>query len=192
MTPRLPLVLLAILFCSWLQVSAAGAEEGVGYYPDGQVQWEYLYQQGEIREARWYDESGRLSARTMFEAGQAGISEGYRPDGTLEWRSRALPDGHTEVTRFDPQRRPESRYLLKGDQPDGVSIFYYPNGNMRQTALFRNGVLHGPARNFAEAGYLESEYNYKDGRLDGVVRNYSADGRRVAEWRYENGELQAD
>lgn len=185
-------MLLGALLCFALPVPAVCGEEGVGYYPSGQVQWEYLYQQGEVREARWYDESGRLSARTVFEAGQVSASEGYRPDGTLEWRSRQLPDGHTEVTRFDVKRRPEIRYLLKDSLPDGVSTFYYPNGTMRQTVLFRNGVLDGPARTFAEAGYLESEYNYKNGRLDGILRSYGADGRLLAERRYLAGELQPD
>ncbi|TFG88943.1 MAG: hypothetical protein E4H17_01525, partial [Gemmatimonadales bacterium] len=171
---------------------AVSGVEGVGYYPNGRVQWEYLYQQGEIREARWYDESGRLSARTVFEGGQAGASEGYRADGTLEWRRRLLSDGHTEVTRFDEKRRPEARYQLKGDQPDGVSTFYHPNGNVRQTVLFRNGVLEGPARTFAEEGFLESEYSYKNGLLDGALRSYGADGRLLAEWRYLAGELQPD
>lgn len=189
---RFRLVMVAGLFCLWSTVAAVGGEEGVGYYPNGRVQWEYLYQQGEVREARWYDESGRLSARTVFEAGQASASEGYRPDGSLEWRSRSLPDGHTEVTRFDVKRRPETRYLLKGNLPDGVSIVYYPNGRLQQTALFRNGLLNGPVQLFAEEGYLESEYSYREGRLDGPMRSYSADGRRIAEWRYKNGELQPD
>jgi len=189
---RFRLVMVAGLFCLWQPIPAVSGEEGVGYYPNGHVQWEYLYQHGEVREARWYDESGRLSARTVFEAGQAGASEGYRPDGTLEWRSRTLADGHTEVTRFDAQRRPETRYLLKGDRPDGVSIIYYPNGRMRQTALFRNGTLHGPVQVFAEEGYLESEYSYKEGQLDGVIRSYSATGRLIAEWRYAEGELQPE
>ncbi len=46
-------------------IPALCGQDGVGYYPNGRVQWEYLYQQGEVREARWYDEFGRLSARTL-------------------------------------------------------------------------------------------------------------------------------
>jgi antitoxin component YwqK of YwqJK toxin-antitoxin module len=171
-------------------IPALCVQEGVGYYPNGRVQWEYLYQQGEVREARWYDEFGKLSARTLYTGGQATASEGYRSDGTLAWRSQLLPDGHQETTRFDPQRRPETRYLLKGNQPDGVSITYYPNGRMRQTVLFRNGVLQGPAQAFAEDGHLESEYAYKDGLLDGVLRSYAADGRLLVEQKYLAGELQ--
>jgi antitoxin component YwqK of YwqJK toxin-antitoxin module len=173
-----------------LPVPVFCGQEGVGYYPSGRVQWEYLYQQGEVREARWYDESGRLSARTSYAGGQATTSEGYRSDGSLAWRGRFLPDGHQEVTRFDTARRPQTRYLLKGDQPDGVSITYYPSGRMRQTVLFRNGILHGPAQTFAEEGHLESEYSYRDGKLDGVLRSYAADGRLLAEQHYVAGVLQ--
>lgn len=184
------MVCLALALCPGVAVAGAGSDEGVGYYPGGQVQWEYLYQQGEVREARWYDEGGRLAARTLYEGGQATASEGYRADGTLEWRSRMLPDGHQEVTRFDRARRPELRYQLKGDLPDGVSMTYYPNGRLRQTVLFRNGILHGPAQNFAEEGYLESEYSYKDGVLDGVLRQYAADGRLLEEQTYLGGKPQ--
>lgn len=171
-------------------VAAAEGDEGVGYYPNGRVQWEYLYQHGEVRETRWYDEAGHLAARTLYERGKITVSEGYRADGTLEWRSRMLPDGHQEVTRFDRERRPESRYLLKGDVPDGVSMSYDSNGRLRQSVLFRDGVLHGPVQLFAAEGYLESEYAYKDGVLDGVLRRYAADGRLLEEQTYAAGKLQ--
>lgn len=184
----------AVWAALWLFAGTAlagqGHEEGVGYYPSGRVQWEYLYQQGEVCETRWYDEAGRLTARTLFAGGETTASEGYRADGSLEWRSRNLPDGRREVTRFDRARRPETRYQLKGEVPDGVSISYYPNGQMRQTVLFRDGVLHGPAQLFTEDGQLESEYAYKDGVVDGLLRRYAADGRLLEEQLYRSGKAQ--
>ena len=85
---------------------------GIGYYPSGQVQWEYLYQDGQVREAKWYDEQGRLNARSIFHDGRQTMSEGYRSDGSLEWQGRELADGRQEITRFAAGRRPEMRYEL--------------------------------------------------------------------------------
>ena len=62
--------------------------EGRGFYPDGTLKWEYLFQKGEIREAKWYSEGGELVSREIYVAGKAEKTEGYRADGSLEWQVR--------------------------------------------------------------------------------------------------------
>jgi hypothetical protein len=33
---------------------------GKGFYADWQLKWEYLFEEGVISEARWYNEAGQL------------------------------------------------------------------------------------------------------------------------------------
>ncbi|MHB8709437.1 MAG: toxin-antitoxin system YwqK family antitoxin [Desulfuromonadales bacterium] len=179
------MLLVALLIFTADRVEAGG----VGYYPNGQVQWEYLYQGDEVREAKWYNESGRLSVRAVFRDGRQAISEGYRSDGSLEWQVRELADGRQEITRFTAGRRAEMRYEAAAGQPDGPSTVFYPGGQPRQSVTFRNSTPHGPARTFYENGQIESEYAYRDGLLDGPYRLFSPEGRLTAEHMFDHGQL---
>lgn len=162
---------------------------GVGYHPNGQVQWEYLYQDGQVREAKWYDEQGRLTARTIFRDGRQIMNEGYRGDGSLEWQARELAEGRQEIARFGSGRRAEMRYEVAEGQPDGPSTLFYPGGQPRQRVTFRHGIPHGPAQTYFENGQVESDYAYRDGQLDGLCRSFSPEGQLTAEYTFENGQL---
>lgn len=177
------LLSLLLLFATAGRVAAGG----VGYYPDGAVQWEYLYQDGQAREAKWYDPQGRMTARTLYQDGRQTLSEGYRGDGALEWQARELADGRQEITRFDASRRPVMRYQATAGQADGPSTLFFPGGGPRQSVTFRQGVPHGPARTYYDSGQVESEYAYSDGQLDGPYRQYSPAGELTAEHRFEKG-----
>lgn len=162
---------------------------GAGYYPNGKLQWEYLYQNDQVREAKWYDEHERLQARTTFHDGLQVMSEGYRGDGSLEWQIRYLGDGRQEITRFTPARRTEMRYDIVNNQPDGPSTVFYPNGQPRQIVTFRNGQPDGPARTYYENGQLESNYAYRNGQLDGPYQLFSPEGQLLTERTFVNGKL---
>lgn len=172
-----------------LAAPAPGRAATVGYHPNGQVQWEYLYRNGQVCEAKWYDEEGRPSARTTFQDGRLVLSEGYRSDGSLEWQARELADGRQEITRFDAGRRAEMRYQMADGQPDGPSLLLYPNGQPRQLVTFRHGVPHGPARTYFESGQIENDYAYQEGQVHGPFRSFTPEGRLAAEYFYENGQL---
>lgn len=171
-----------------LLAAAPALAAGAGYYPDGKLQWEYLYQDGQVREAKWYDDQGRLQARAVFRDGVQVLSEGYRGDGSLEWQIRDLGAGRQEITRFTPERRVEMRYDVVDGQTDGPSTLFYPDGEPRQMVTFRNGIPDGPARTYHENGQLESSYVYRNGQLDGVYQLFSPEGQLLAERVYENGQ----
>lgn len=189
MACRCRLIAGMLLGFTLLTVPAPSRAAAVGYYPNGQVQWEYLYRNGQVCEAKWYDEEGRPSARTTFQDGRQTLSEGYRSDGSLEWQARELADGRQEITRFGAGRRAEMRYQTADGQPDGPSTLLYPDGRPRQQVTFRRGVPHGPARTYFENGQIENDYAYRDGQLDGSFKTYSPQGTLTAEYAYENGEL---
>jgi antitoxin component YwqK of YwqJK toxin-antitoxin module len=142
-----------------------------------------------MREAKWYDEQGRLNARSIFRDGRQIMSEGYRRDGSLEWQARELGEGRQEITRFAADRRTEMRYEVAAGQADGPSMLFSPGGQPRQSVTFRSGVPHGPARTYYENGQVESEYAYRDGQLDGLFRLFSPEGQLTAEHTFERGQL---
>jgi antitoxin component YwqK of YwqJK toxin-antitoxin module len=189
MTTNFRLLAGIFLWLSLLLPASSALADGVGYYPNGTVQWEYLYQDGEVREAKWYDDQGRLNARSTFSNGRQVTSEGYRSDGSLEWQTREITDGRLEITRFAAGHRIEMRYEAAAGQTDGTSTLYYPDGKPRQTVTFQKGTPDGVARTYYESGQVESEYSYKAGQLDGPYRLFSPEGKLTAEYLFENNQL---
>ena len=86
-----PIYFSALLLAFALSFTPVKAQaEGKGFYPDGQLKWEYLFEDGEISEAKWYNEAGQLVSRESYATGEPVKTEGYRLDGTLEWQVRQL------------------------------------------------------------------------------------------------------
>lgn len=61
---------------------------------------------------------------------------------------------------------------------DGISFWFYPNGNLQYEKSYSLGKLNGWIREFYETGLLKKEYYITDGVIDGVYKSY-----------YENGQL---
>ena len=76
---------------------------------------------------------------------------------------------------------------------------YYPDGKIKISAMFRNGVPEGIRREYNPDGKIEKSYLYRNGILtgEGIVKEdgnreghwkeYYADGKLKAEGNYENG-----
>ena len=163
---------------------------GKGFYPDGQIKWEYLFQDGEISEAKWYNEAGQLISREIYASGSPEKTEGYRLDGSLEWQVRQLENGHQEVTRFDDSGKATARYQTVDGQSDGEYTTFFADGQPKQTVTYRQGVLEGPARTFFNSGQMEHEFSYSNGEVDGIYRTYSAEGKLLSEYTFSAGQLQ--
>jgi antitoxin component YwqK of YwqJK toxin-antitoxin module len=183
-----------LTFC--LLVLAAGTlttnaqAGGKGFYPDGQTKWEYLFQDGEISEAKWYNEAGQLISREIYASGQPEKTEGYRPDGSLEWQVRQLENGHQEVTRFDESSKITARYQTVDGHSDGEYTTFFADGQAKQTVTYRQGLLDGSARTFFNSGQVEHEFSYSNGEVDGTYRTFSADGKLLSEYTFSAGQLQ--
>jgi antitoxin component YwqK of YwqJK toxin-antitoxin module len=173
-----------------LFLPAASQAGGKGFYPDGQTKWEYLFQDGEISEAKWYDEAGKLVSREFYNAGQPEMTEGYRRDGTLEWQGKNIAENHQEITRFDEASKMSARYQTLDGQTDGEYTSYFADGQPKQTVTYSKGVLEGPARTFFASGQVEHEFNYSNGKVDGAYRSYSREGTLLSEYTFSAGQLQ--
>lgn len=172
-------------------LTATALAEGRGFYADGQLKWEYLFENGEISEAKWYNEAGQLVSRELYSGGQTQQTEGYRPDGTLEWQVRKLENNRQEVTRFDESGQTiMARYQTLDGQPDGEYTTFFADGQAKQTVTYQQGVLDGPARTFFSTGQVEHEFTYRNGEVDGTYRTYSSEGQLLSEYTFSAGQLQ--
>lgn len=164
--------------------------EGKGFFPGGELKWEYVFQDGAISEAKWYSEEGLLISRELYTDGQTEKTEGYRPDGTLEWQVRKLEGNRQEVIRFDESGQKITKYQTLDDQPDGEHTTFYSDGSTKQTVTYQMGVLEGPARTYFPNGQTEHEFSYSNGEVDGTYRTYSEAGTLLTEYTFSSGQLQ--
>jgi antitoxin component YwqK of YwqJK toxin-antitoxin module len=99
-----------------------------------------------------------------------------------------------------------SKYVNDVIQPDAAEIQkleveneYYPDGKVRVSSMYRNGIPEGVKREFNPEGKVERAYLFRDGILigegiiredgnkDGPWKDYYPDGKVKAEGNYDNG-----
>lgn len=105
----------------------------------------------------------------------------------------------------------EGRFNNNGNK-DGAWLYYHPNGILRLTETYKNGVIYGEARQYRNNGFLQEvrKYNNSGKQIEehaytynGVLENisvmqedgesevtiYHADGRKNATLKVKNGSL---
>jgi antitoxin component YwqK of YwqJK toxin-antitoxin module len=183
------LLLLLLLIATTSAVSTVAAA-GKGFYENGQTKWEYLFEDGVISEARWYNEAGQMVSRETYIAGEVDKTEGYRADGSLEWQTKPLVDDRQGVARFDNNGQMTALYQTAAGQVDGGYKTFYADGNEKQVVTYSQGVLNGPATTFFPSGQVEHEFSYSNGEVDGIYRTYSEEGKLLSEYTFVQGQLQ--
>ncbi|MEI7662416.1 MAG: toxin-antitoxin system YwqK family antitoxin [Bacteroidota bacterium] len=196
------------------------------YYPDGKIKQEIPYVRGlEQGFAKEYGFDGNVITLTEYKRGF--IVDRLRinrkdQDGRRQGKWYAFYGSgnlHTEVTFKDDKKNGYLKeYAENGDllkiskyvddvlQPEAEEIQklevqneYYPDGKIKISAMFRNGVPEGITREYNTDGMVEKSYLYKngvvigtgimkdDGSRDGYWKDFYADGSLKSEGNYDNG-----
>lgn len=71
---------------------------------------------------------------------------------------------------------------------NGVAITYYPNGNKKSEATYKNNLREGASKEYYENGQLQSECNYKNGKAEGINNLYYENGTLAEECTYKDGQ----
>ena len=74
-------------------------------------------------------------------------------------------------------------------QLDGNSTYYYTNGNMQKLTTYRVGVKHGPTIDWWPAGKKSFEENYANGFPEGKWLSWWPNGKLASEKVYRNRQL---
>jgi antitoxin component YwqK of YwqJK toxin-antitoxin module len=175
-----------------------GLEQGFGkeYGTDGTIITLTEYKKGFIvdrlrinrrdgqgrKQGRWYSfyENGNLKTEVTYKDDMKnGYLKEYSESGDL-----------LKISKFvDDVIQPEAEEIQKLE----VQNEYYPNGKIKISAMFRNGVPEGLKREYTAEGNLEKAYLYKNGVIigEGIVKE---DGNRDGQWKdfYSDGSLQAE
>tara|TARA_R110002049_G_scaffold308939_1_gene515044 strand:+ start:37663 stop:38358 length:696 start_codon:yes stop_codon:yes gene_type:complete len=70
---------------------------------------------------------------------------------------------------------------------EGERFVYYPNGQIAEKQIYKNGNLHGISQWFSEKNVVLKEFVYENGVLHGVSKIYNPKGELIVEGAYKQG-----
>lgn len=175
-----------------------GLEQGLGkeYSPEGNIITITEYKKGfivdrmkinrrdqnNLRQGKWY---------TFFTNGNVKEEGIYKDDKKNGYFKEYTENGDlVSVTKYVMDvKQEDAEEITKLD----VQNEYYPDGKLKASGTYRNGVPEGIRREYTETGEIKNSFIYKNGYVigEGIVKE---DGVKDGHWKefYTNGVLQAE
>ena len=158
-----------------------------GYYPNGSIQEELTYSNGQLNgPVRSYHEDGRLASTRQYQQDlEHGEFASYNSAG-IQISAVSYLDGQLhgpyQLWYKNGTLREKGRYNL-GTQVDTLRM-WYPSGQIQQKAIYSDGLLTGRYLYWHPNGKLEIDGQYHNGRKDGWYRTWYDTGQPAFEARY--------
>jgi len=135
---------------------------------------------GQLKEERIYDNSGKISGEVITYDQEGGVvNEANYLHGKEHGRQMSMDSrGYREISFYN------------NGEIEGEYIRYYPNGNKQQEGSYDSGSAEtGRWRYWSEDGDIQREEHYLNGKLNGERRTYYADKRPQSIEEYTDGKL---
>jgi antitoxin component YwqK of YwqJK toxin-antitoxin module len=190
------------------------------YLPDGTLKLEIPFVKGlEQGTGKEYDAGGNIITITEYKRGfitdrmkvnrkdKNGLKQGvwviFHPNGRIKQEGTYRDDkknGYFKDYTENGDLIRVTKYVEDIAQPDAAEIAklqvqneYYPDGRIKSTTMYRNGIPEGVKREFKPDGTIERSVEYHDGAVigEGIVLE---DGSRDGAWKefYSDGSLRAE
>ncbi|MDB5257099.1 MAG: hypothetical protein JWM14_1794, partial [Chitinophagaceae bacterium] len=156
-----------LAFHNYLRNMLNGPQEE--HFGDGHLKSKIYYKNGNRIDSAWFWEfDGHLSFIEKYKTT-------HTPDLIIATR---INTDHKIIA---------TGYLLK-DLPDSTWTEYYPKGEKKSVASFRDGELNGWVETFYPDGHTLQKAQFKMGDLDGKVFLYYPEGNLKSECEYQRGQ----
>ena len=149
-------------------------------YKDGLLDGlDVVYYDGAVKETGHWKEGKQNGLFTLYTTGGILIDYANFEDG----------ERHGLTRQYDPETGGVTHVgnYLHGEM-DGRWIEYNPDtGYILTEQTYREGILHGPARQYYSHGQLQIDMNFENGVAQGAYKAYYPDGQLQVEDNLENG-----
>jgi len=190
------------------------------YYPDGKIKLEIPFVKGlEQGYGKEYSTDGTIITLTEYKRGfivdrlkinrkdKNNLKQGKWYDfyniGTIKSECTYKDDkkdGYYKEFAENGDLLRISKYIHDVIQPDAEEIHkleiqneYYPDGKIKTSTMFRNGIPEGIKREYRPDGQIERAFLYSDGILtgEGIIKE---NGNKDGHWKeyYPNGSIKAE
>ena len=175
-----------------------GLEQGIGkeYDINGEIVTITEYKKGFIVERQRINRKDKFNRRqgrwvNFWETGKIKLEGTYRNDKKNGYFKEFSEKGDLiHISKYiDDVLQPEAQEIQKLE----VEREYFPDGSVKATRLYRNGILEGISIEFSPEGTIVAAVEYRNGLLagEGLVLQ---DGSRSGSWKeyYPDGSLKAE
>lgn len=190
------------------------------FYPDGKIKMEIPFVKGvEQGLAKEYSPSGDIITLIEYKRGfiverlkinrkdNLGRKQGrwyvFYPNGNVKQEGTYLDDkkeGYLKDYAENGDLLSVSKYVNDLKQTDAEEVTkldvqneYWPDGKIKVSATYRNGVAEGVRREFSEEGQIVKSFIYNNGNVtgEGIIKE---DGVKDGHWKeyYADGHLRAE
>ena len=155
------------------------------YYKNGQMKVQGSYKEGK-RDGEFkaflkngksagsvFYKDGKIIKSTLVKAMKDNAS--FSPVTDIYYK---LEDSHT-LRKVDYENGLLKTYFIynKDGIPDGESVEYYEEGNIKSIIPFRNNIVEGLTITYYENGNIDEEVNYKNNKMNGEAKSYDENGK---------------
>ena len=155
------------------------------YYKNGQVKVQGSYKEGKRDgEFKAFLKNGKSAGSVLYKDGKIIKSTlvkamkdnaSFSPVTDIYYK---LEDSHT-LRKVDYENGLLKIYFIynKDGIPDGESVEYYEEGNIKSIIPFRNNIVEGLTITYYENGNIDEEVNYKNNKMNGEAKSYDENGK---------------
>ena len=155
------------------------------YYKNGQMKVQGSYKEGK-RDGEFkaflkngksagsvFYKDGKIIKSTLVKAMKDNAS--FSPVTDIYYK---LEDSHT-LRKVDYENGLLRIYFIynKDGIPDGESVEYYEEGNIKSIIPFKNNMVEGLTITYYENGNIDEEVNYKNNKMNGEAKSYDENGK---------------
>ena len=155
------------------------------YYKNGQMKVQGSYKEGKRDgEFKAFLKNGKSAGSVIYKDGKIIKSTlvkamkdnaSFSPVTDIYYK---LEDSHT-LRKVDYENGLLRIYFIynKDGIPDGESVEYYEEGNIKSIIPFRNNIVEGLTITYYENGNIDEEVNYKNNKMNGEAKSYDENGK---------------
>ena len=155
------------------------------YYKNGQMKVQGSYKEGKRDgEFKAFLKNGKSAGSVFYKDGEIIKSTlvkamkdnaSFSPVTDIYYK---LEDSHT-LRKVDYENGLLRIYFIynKDGIPDGESVEYYEEGNIKSIIPFRNNMVEGLTITYYENGNIDEEVNYKNDKMNGEAKSYDENGK---------------
>lgn len=155
------------------------------YYKNGQIKAQGSYKEGKRNgEFKAFLKNGKSAGSVIYKDGKIIKSTlvkamkdnaSFSPVTDIYYK---LEDSHT-LRKVDYENGLLKIYFIynKDGIPDGESVEYYEEGNIKSIIPFRNNIVEGLTITYYENGNIDEEVNYKNDKMNGEAKSYDENGK---------------
>jgi antitoxin component YwqK of YwqJK toxin-antitoxin module len=140
--------------------------------------FKYYYPNDSVRAIVNFHANGNTAYARLFHPNGKRMGEG-------KYTGKEIKD--SVWTFYDESGKLLSREKYKAGKKEGTSFVYLPDGSISQLRNFKDGVEHGPFKDFFSKDVVKASSNYENGKMEGRVSYYYPNGVEAAAGYFRNG-----